>query len=121
MEIGDFDDSLQVRAPNVMANMSETRVMGYIQRTPEKLDAFCEGALVRVYPKGTRVGSSNPDPIPFWRHGCQIVALNIQHFGIECFVNYAKFSDNNNAGYVLKRRKTDERVQRRVKVRVLGG
>ena len=34
--------------------------------------------LSRIYPKGTRLLSSNFDPIPFWLAGCQMVALNYQ-------------------------------------------
>ncbi|CAG8728810.1 1030_t:CDS:2, partial [Acaulospora colombiana] len=34
--------------------------------------------LVRVYPKGTRVDSSNYEPNVFWAMGCQLVTLNWQ-------------------------------------------
>ncbi len=34
--------------------------------------------LSRVYPKGTRVDSSNLDPVKPWSAGCQLVALNFQ-------------------------------------------
>ena len=34
--------------------------------------------LCRVYPRATRVASSNMDPLPFWRCGAQLVALNMQ-------------------------------------------
>ena len=30
--------------------------------------------LSRVYPKGTRVFSSNFDPIPLWLGGCQMIS-----------------------------------------------
>lgn len=103
LEIGDFDDNaLTSGAPNVMANFSEPRTLALAARIPDKLQSFCNGTLVRVYPKGLRVDSSNPDPLPFWKHGCQIVALNMQHYSIENFVNFAKFSENNQAGYVLR-------------------
>lgn len=38
-------------------------------------------ALTRVYPSGTRVDSSNFDPCPSWKLGCQMVALNFQTAG----------------------------------------
>lgn len=36
--------------------------------------------LMRAYPSGFRIGSSNLDPAPFWRKGIQIVALNWQNW-----------------------------------------
>lgn len=36
--------------------------------------------LMRAYPSGLRIGSSNLDPAPFWRKGIQIVALNWQNW-----------------------------------------
>lgn len=38
-------------------------------------------ALSRVYPKGFRVDSSNFDPCPSWKLGCQMAALNFQTAG----------------------------------------
>ena len=32
----------------------------------------------RVYPKGSRIDSSNYDPVRLWNVGCQMVALNYQ-------------------------------------------
>lgn len=37
--------------------------------------------LSRIYPKGTRVDSSNYNPQLFWNAGCQLVALNFQTIG----------------------------------------
>jgi len=37
--------------------------------------------LSRIYPKGTRVDSSNYNPQVFWNAGCQLVALNFQTIG----------------------------------------
>lgn len=37
--------------------------------------------LSRIYPKGTRVDSSNYMPQLFWNVGCQMVALNFQTLG----------------------------------------
>lgn len=38
--------------------------------------------LSRVYPKGTRIDSSNYDPCSFWNCGFQLVALNFQTPGL---------------------------------------
>ena len=40
------------------------------------------GHLVRIYPKGTRVNSSNYEPHRYWAAGCQLVAINWQTFGL---------------------------------------
>jgi phosphatidylinositol phospholipase C delta len=48
--------------------------------------------LVRVYPKGTRVGSSNYEPHKFWAAGCQLVTVNWQTVG-ESLI-YAQFHRN---------------------------
>lgn len=37
--------------------------------------------MSRVYPKGTRMDSSNYMPQMFWNAGCQMVALNFQTMG----------------------------------------
>lgn len=38
--------------------------------------------LVRTYPKGTRVSSTNYEPHRFWAAGMQLVAMNWQTFGV---------------------------------------
>lgn len=54
------------------------------ESTVEKSDSILEynrKALTRVYPCSGRVDSSNFDPCPSWRLGCQMVALNFQTAG----------------------------------------
>ncbi|KAK9958816.1 hypothetical protein ABG768_010916 [Culter alburnus] len=59
-------------------------------------------ALSRVYPSGGRVDSSNFDPCPSWKLGCQMVALNFQTADKFMQLNNALFSLNGGTGYVLK-------------------
>jgi phosphatidylinositol phospholipase C delta len=40
--------------------------------------SFTKNNLLRVYPKGTRLDSSNYDPFVGWKHGAQMVAFNMQ-------------------------------------------
>ena len=40
------------------------------------------------------------DPIPFWAAGVQICALNYQVGDASTQLNYGKFLENNNCGYV---------------------
>ena len=37
--------------------------------------------LVRTYPKGTRLSSTNYEPHRFWAGGMQLVSINWQTFG----------------------------------------
>ena len=59
--------------------------------------------LMRVYPAGYRIKSSNFDPISFWRRGVQMVALNWQTYDAAQQVNEAMFASGaDRSGYVLK-------------------
>ncbi|KAH8833716.1 PLC-like phosphodiesterase [Flagelloscypha sp. PMI_526] len=59
--------------------------------------------LVRTYPKGLRVSSSNYLPHTFWACGAQLVAINVQTFGhFALMMNWASFKRNGRAGYLLK-------------------
>ncbi|KAF8480101.1 PLC-like phosphodiesterase [Russula ochroleuca] len=58
--------------------------------------------LVRVYPKGTRVSSSNFVPQQYWSAGIQLVALNWQTYDLGYVINRAMFQRNGRCGYVLK-------------------
>jgi phosphatidylinositol phospholipase C, delta len=56
--------------------------------------------LTRIYPKGTRISSSNYDPACHWRHGAQMVALNWQKLDTGMMLNEAMFAGYD--GWVLK-------------------
>nr|XP_021390876.2 1-phosphatidylinositol 4,5-bisphosphate phosphodiesterase zeta-1 [Lonchura striata domestica] len=58
--------------------------------------------ITRIYPKGTRMSSSNYNPVEFWNVGCQMVALNFQTPGTQMELQDGKFLDNGGCGYVLK-------------------
>ncbi|UKZ72746.1 hypothetical protein TrVFT333_000380 [Trichoderma virens FT-333] len=59
--------------------------------------------LMRVYPDGTRLNSSNFDPLSYWRRGVQMAALNWQTFDMGMQVNRAMFEGGtDSSGYVLK-------------------
>lgn len=49
--------------------------------------------LVRTYPKGTRVNSTNYEPHRFWAGGMQLVAINWQTFGDHFSVTTNMFVD----------------------------
>ncbi|KAI0407151.1 PLC-like phosphodiesterase [Xylaria palmicola] len=56
--------------------------------------------LMRTYPSGMRIQSSNLDPPVFWRKGIQIVALNWQKWDEGMMLNEGMFAGT--GGYVLK-------------------
>lgn len=56
--------------------------------------------LTRVYPSMFKITSKNFNPIPFWRLGVQMVALNWQKHDIGMQINHAFHSSK--VGYVLK-------------------
>jgi len=58
--------------------------------------------VARIYPRGTRVDSSNYDPQVMWNCGCQTVALNYQTPDRPMWINHGKFRPNARCGYVLK-------------------
>ncbi|KAK4076073.1 hypothetical protein Trihar35433_2633 [Trichoderma harzianum] len=59
--------------------------------------------LMRVYPDGSRLNSSNFDPLSYWRRGVQMAALNWQTFDMGMQVNRAMFEGGtDSSGYVLK-------------------
>ena len=55
---------------------------------------------MRVFPRGTRIGSSNVDPTFHWRQGAQMVALNWQRIDKGMMLNQAMFAGTQ--GWVLK-------------------
>ncbi|KAF2087477.1 1-phosphatidylinositol-4,5-bisphosphate phosphodiesterase 1 [Saccharata proteae CBS 121410] len=59
--------------------------------------------LMRVYPSGYRISSSNFDPIKFWRRGVQMAAMNWQTYDLGQQINDAMFAaGTDRTGYVLK-------------------
>ena len=59
--------------------------------------------LMRVYPDGIRLGSTNFDPIAYWRRGVQMAAVNWQTFDLGMQLNRAMFQGGvDQSGYVLK-------------------
>jgi len=83
----------------VEGKMHKLTKIGYPMRD---ISTYAQRHLVRVYPAGSRVDSSNYDPTSAWNAGCQIVALNYQTNSMPVWLNQGKFSDNGGCGYILK-------------------
>ncbi|KAF5751367.1 phosphoinositide phospholipase C 2-like isoform X2 [Tripterygium wilfordii] len=63
---------------------------------------FTQQNFLRVYPKGTRISSSNYNPFVAWMHGAQMVAFNMQGYGKYLWIMQAMFRANGGCGYVKK-------------------
>ena len=87
-----------------MSSLDETKASQLVssRSTAEKFIKHNQVYLSRIYPKGTRVNSSNYDPIPLWLAGCQMVALNYQAQDKPVAYNRAMFRANGQCGYILK-------------------
>ncbi|KAJ4970199.1 hypothetical protein NE237_003298 [Protea cynaroides] len=67
-----------------------------------ELVRFTHENFLRVYPKGTRVTSSNYKPMIGWMHGAQMVAFNMQGYGKSLWSMHGMFRSNGGCGYVKK-------------------
>ena len=71
-----------------MSSFVETKGMDTLKSAPIEFVEYNKKQLSRIYPKGTRVDSSNYMPQLFWNVGCQMVALNFQTLGMSIFLPY---------------------------------
>ena len=105
-----------------MFSLSETTANKFLKRQEGAMELIKHNRnhLVRIYPRGTRLRSTNYDPHRYWAGGAQLVAMNWQTFGgqlkVACLkfdvevcvidlgymINHSMFQRNGRAGYVLK-------------------
>jgi Phosphatidylinositol-specific phospholipase C, Y domain len=85
---------------NHIHSFSERAFKKLLENSPDALREHNSNYLIRVYPYGLRVSSSNQEPAVFWRNGAQLVALNWQKFDLGMMQNEALF--NGSGGMVLK-------------------
>ncbi|XP_072309522.1 1-phosphatidylinositol 4,5-bisphosphate phosphodiesterase beta-3 [Eucyclogobius newberryi] len=119
-----------------MSSFVETKGMDTLKNLPGMFVEYNKNQLSRIYPKGTRVDSSNYMPQLFWNVGCQMVALNFQTLDLPMQLNMGVFEYNGHSGYLLKpefMRRTDKCfdpftedtvdgiVANTIKIRVLSG
>lgn len=95
----------EVYAPQHMFSLSENTANKML-RSGAVLDVIKHSRthLVRLYPKGTRLKSSNYLPHNYWSAGAQLVAINWQTLDLGYMMNHAMFQRNGGLGYVLKPR-----------------
>ncbi|XP_068231342.1 1-phosphatidylinositol 4,5-bisphosphate phosphodiesterase classes I and II isoform X9 [Palaemon carinicauda] len=85
-----------------MSSFVETHASNLLKESPMEFVNYNKRQLSRVYPRGTRVDSSNFLPHQFWNAGCQLVALNYQTLDLAMQLNLGIFEYNNRSGYLLK-------------------
>uniref|UniRef100_A0A803KRH8 Phosphoinositide phospholipase C n=1 Tax=Chenopodium quinoa TaxID=63459 RepID=A0A803KRH8_CHEQI len=83
-------------------SMSEEKLKNAVKTHASDIVKFTQRNLLRVYPKGTRVFSSNYDPLIGWTHGAQMVAFNMQGYGKYLWIMQGMFRANGGCGYVRK-------------------
>ncbi|KAJ4415164.1 hypothetical protein N0V85_002834 [Neurospora sp. IMI 360204] len=86
--------------PTHIFSVSEGGVMELHKESRNALFDHNKRYLMRAYPSGMRILSSNLDPAVFWRKGIQIVALNWQNWDEGMMLNEGMFAGT--GGYVLK-------------------
>ena len=64
-----------------MSSFDETNAVSMLKEYPVEFVKYNRRQLSRIFPKGTRLDSSNFMPQVFWNAGCQLVALNYQTLG----------------------------------------
>ncbi|KAI5617659.1 1-phosphatidylinositol 4,5-bisphosphate phosphodiesterase epsilon-1 isoform X8, partial [Silurus asotus] len=93
-----------IRTPKCyhISSVNENAAKRLCRRYSAKLIGHTERQLLRTYPAATRIDSANPNPLYFWLHGIQLVALNYQTDDLPMQLNTALFEVNGRCGFVLK-------------------
>ncbi|KAJ3680874.1 hypothetical protein LUZ60_015363 [Juncus effusus] len=100
---GHTKDALKVDPDKVRRlSLSEQKLAKATTNHCADLIRFTQRNIVRVFPKGTRVRSTNYKPILAWTHGAQMVAFNMQGYGKQLNLMQGFFKANGGCGYVKK-------------------
>ncbi|KAL8291858.1 hypothetical protein RQP46_002116 [Phenoliferia psychrophenolica] len=94
----------EVYAPTDVISLGESTIVKMLRDDGARQDfvGHNRNHLVRAYPKGSRVTSTNFLPHDLWAVGVQAVAMNWQRFDVGMELNMAMFARAGRAGYVLK-------------------
>ncbi|CAG9861173.1 unnamed protein product [Phyllotreta striolata] len=104
-----FESEQQVqKRPNVhlpcyqCSSINENTAKKLCRKQPLALVVHTQTQLMRTYPAGMRIDSSNFNPVIFWSFGIQMTALNYQTEDTAMQLNTALFETNGKCGYVSK-------------------
>ncbi|KAF9003953.1 PLC-like phosphodiesterase [Cyathus striatus] len=113
-------ERLMIDPLHALINISESACDALLPVSMPALISHSQKHLRRIYPRGTRIQSSNPDPLKYWRNGSQVVSLNWQVYDRGMQLNEAMFVGG--PGWVLKpphlRRRSDDDDDRHAKWRL---
>ncbi|VDK72952.1 unnamed protein product [Litomosoides sigmodontis] len=87
-----------------VTSLNESSARKLARKHPLEFIAYSREQIVRTYPGGMRIDSSNFNPVQYWAFGLQMVALNFQTADTAMAVNAAMFEQTGNCGYILKPR-----------------
>ncbi|EHK15788.1 putative phospholipase C [Trichoderma virens Gv29-8] len=90
----------EAKMPTHIFSISEKKFIDYHEKQWSVLFNHNKRYLLRAYPAGFRIGSSNLNPAIFWGGGAQIIALNWQETDEGMMLNEGMFTGT--GGYVLK-------------------
>lgn len=100
---GGLDECLKVDPDKVRRlSLSEQQLEKAAETHGKQIVSFTQRNILRVYPKGIRVDSSNYNPLIGWMHGAQMVAFNMQGYGRSLWLMQGMFKANGGCGYVKK-------------------
>ncbi|XP_078346086.1 1-phosphatidylinositol 4,5-bisphosphate phosphodiesterase zeta-1-like [Oculina patagonica] len=85
-----------------MYSFNDGAAQDSISGHPRDILSLANKHIVRTYPKGSRVDSSNYNPQTMWNAGIQMVAINYQKPDSGMHLNQGKFKKNGGCGYILK-------------------
>ncbi|MED6191906.1 hypothetical protein PIB30_004984 [Stylosanthes scabra] len=99
---GDFKEDLKVEGKVKRLSLSESKLEKASESYGPDIVRFTQKNMLRVYPKGIRITSSNYKPQVAWTHGAQMVAFNMQGHGKSLWFMQGLFKANGGCGYVKK-------------------
>ncbi|KAJ3268700.1 1-phosphatidylinositol 4,5-bisphosphate phosphodiesterase delta-4 [Terramyces sp. JEL0728] len=104
--------------PHELVNISEGNIKHILEKHPDQVLQASKRSCIRVYPEGTRVNSSNLNPLKYWQFQIQMPSLNFQNFDSHLQINRGFYRQFQNCGYVPKQVRSCKKT---VKVQVLQG
>ncbi|KAH7314628.1 hypothetical protein KP509_21G011800 [Ceratopteris richardii] len=97
-----LSDALRVEEHAKRVSLSEQKFSKIASSDPLSVVKFTKDNILRIYPRGSRIDSSNYDPMKAFLLGAQMVALNTQGHGKRLWVAQGFFKANGGCSYVKK-------------------
>ena len=85
-----------------VASLNEQTAKKLCRKNPLGVIACTESQIIRSYPAGMRIDSSNFNPVSFWAFGMQMAAINYQTEDLGSAINSAFFEQNGSCGVLKK-------------------